>query len=308
MAELLNKRIPGLDPSSGITLGMLLAVYNPTNDKTEKISVSEFTTSVSTQNFEWLTDTAYNEDDVVTRSGKWWQAQQAVSANIAPGTDVAYWAEISKSPSGFVFWQAGVFTEDEVFVLYEIAGITYIFRLDNATRPFVSTDFEDEFASGDWEAIGGITVGGGGSISFVDRETPTGAVNGSNDTFVLSDTPQAGSEYVFLNGILQTVTDDYTITGDTIEFVTPPETGDKVRVSFRLTASADFVDKETPTGLINGSNDTFVLSDTPIAGSDHIYLNGILQDSADDYTIAGDTVTFATPPETGDTLKASFRI
>jgi hypothetical protein len=73
--------------------------------------------------------------------------------------------------------------------------------------------------------------------------------------------------------------------------------------------TADFVDRETPTGLINGSNVTYTLSATPVAGSEHVYLNGILQEdgAGNDYTISGGTITYETAPETGDVLRVSFR-
>ena len=75
-----------------------------------------------------------------------------------------------------------------------------------------------------------------------------------------------------------------------------------------LTA-ANFVDKEVPSGAINGANVTFTLANTPVAGSEHIYLNGILQESGsgNDYTITGSTITYLTAPLTGEKLRATYR-
>ena len=75
-----------------------------------------------------------------------------------------------------------------------------------------------------------------------------------------------------------------------------------------LTA-ANFVDKEIPSGSINGANVTFTLANTPIAGSEHIYLNGVLQESGsgNDYTITGATITYLSAPLTGEKLRASYR-
>lgn len=69
---------------------------------------------------------------------------------------------------------------------------------------------------------------------FKKRETPSGAVNGSNTSFVLSNTPFTGSEEVFLNGLLQDAGagNDYTISGDTITMLSAPLTGDKLRVNY----------------------------------------------------------------------------
>lgn len=75
-----------------------------------------------------------------------------------------------------------------------------------------------------------------------------------------------------------------------------------------LTA-ANFVDKEIPSGAINGSNTSFSLANTPIAGSEHVYLNGLLQEagSGNDYTISGTSITMLTAPLTGDKLRATYR-
>jgi hypothetical protein len=70
-----------------------------------------------------------------------------------------------------------------------------------------------------------------------------------------------------------------------------------------------YVDKEVPTGLINGENNVFTLGYNPIPGSEHLYLNGLLQDSGvdNDYTIVDSTITFYEAPMEGMTLKCSYR-
>lgn len=67
------------------------------------------------------------------------------------------------------------------------------------------------------------------------KEVPSGSVNGSNVTFVLTSAPAvAGTEQVFLNGLLQFAgaTEDYTISGDTITFNTAPDAGWKLVVCY----------------------------------------------------------------------------
>ena len=68
--------------------------------------------------------------------------------------------------------------------------------------------------------------------AFYLRETPTGAVNGTNADFVISQAAYAGTLEVYLNGLLQEPTDDYTVSGTTITMLAAPLTGDKVRVKF----------------------------------------------------------------------------
>lgn len=73
--------------------------------------------------------------------------------------------------------------------------------------------------------------------------------------------------------------------------------------------NTNFVDKEIPSGSINGSNTAFTLANTPVAGSEHVYLNGVLQESGagNDYTISGATITMLTAPLSGEKLRVSYR-
>lgn len=72
------------------------------------------------------------------------------------------------------------------------------------------------------------------SSNFIVRETPSGAVNGSNTSYTLANTPISGTESVFLNGLLLEpgAGNDYTISGASITMLSAPATGDKVRVSY----------------------------------------------------------------------------
>lgn len=96
-------------------------------------------------------------------------------------------------------------------------------------------DFE-EITLGSGLTMTGTTLSSGGftASNFVTRETPTGLVNGSNVTYTLANTPTAGTEEVYLNGVQQEsgAGNDYTISGLTITYLTAPVTGDKIRVSY----------------------------------------------------------------------------
>lgn len=90
-------------------------------------------------------------------------------------------------------------------------------------------------AAGTWDPGTTAAATGLSSSNFVTRETPSGSVNGSNTAFTLANTPTAGTEEVFLNGILQEpgAGNDYTISGATITYLTAPVSGDKIRVNYR---------------------------------------------------------------------------
>jgi hypothetical protein len=67
------------------------------------------------------------------------------------------------------------------------------------------------------------------------------------------------------------------------------------------------IDKEKPDGIIDGINNNFILNNNPIPGSEHIYLNGLLQDDEDDYQIEYNTIIFNEPPSIGMKIKCSYR-
>ncbi len=65
---------------------------------------------------------------------------------------------------------------------------------------------------------------------------------------------------------------------------------------------------EAPFGPINGSNKVFILSFVPDPGSEHIYLNGLLQTYVINYDMGVQSVTFINPPEPGDIITVSYRV
>jgi len=74
--------------------------------------------------------------------------------------------------------------------------------------------------------------GGGGGATYVSGETPSGSINSSNTSFTLANTPVSGSVSLYLNGVQQVPTTDYTISGSTITFVTAPFTGDYLKAIY----------------------------------------------------------------------------
>lgn len=56
----------------------------------------------------------------------------------------------------------------------------------------------------------------------------------------------------------------------------------------------------------NGIIQDFTLSFAPLSGTVSIYLNGVLLDEGDDYTISGLTIHFTIAPDTGAKIKAHY--
>ncbi len=141
-------------------------------------------------------------------------------------------------------------------------------------------------------------------VIYVNKEIPSGSIDGINSTYVLEHTPTLGSEHLYLNGVLieEGTGTDYHINGSTIIFDNPLLPGMKLHCTYHyseLIPVKIFVDKEIPLGLVDNINPTFSLTHTPIENSEHLYLNGVLQESGPtaDYTISGSTIVFADPPK-----------
>ena len=79
---------------------------------------------------------------------------------------------------------------------------------------------------------------GASQSSFVDGDSPSGIVDGSNTVFSLSATPDPPSSLaLYRNGLLQKTSQDYTLTDRTLQFVaaSTPQPGDTLLASYRLT-------------------------------------------------------------------------
>jgi lysophospholipase L1-like esterase len=77
--------------------------------------------------------------------------------------------------------------------------------------------------------------------SFVDSETPGGAVDGTNTSFTLANTPSpAVSLSLFRNGIYQTTGTDFSLSGNVIQFLggATPQPGDILTATYRLGGTA----------------------------------------------------------------------
>ena len=74
----------------------------------------------------------------------------------------------------------------------------------------------------------------------MDGDSPSGIVDGSNTTFTLSNFPNpASSLTVYRNGVLQALVQDYSVTGNAVQFVAAaaPQPGDTLLASYRLTGT-----------------------------------------------------------------------
>ena len=177
---------------------------------------------------------------------------------------------------------------------------------------YVLKDRAFTFTINDWQSL---SINSQEEKIFYDREVPSGLSDGINKTFTLIHEPKFGSEHVYLNGLLQDPGDslDYKISDNIITFREPPFLGSTVRCSYRLveTISPDLniSDKEIPSGISDGLNREFLLSYFPEENSEHVYLNGLLQDESQnaDYVMIENRIIFNFPPMENSRVKCSYR-
>jgi hypothetical protein len=164
---------------------------------------------------------------------------------------------------------------------------------------------------------GTTSTDGSTSLTFVDGETPGGAVNGINAGFTLANAPLPASTLaLYRNGLLQEQGVDYSLSNSSITFLGSyvPQPADILTAYYRLNvviSGVTFIDGEVPAGIVDGSNTSFTLSQAPApVASLSLFLNGVLQKANLDYTLSGTGIIFmpGLAPQPGDILLATYRV
>jgi hypothetical protein len=153
----------------------------------------------------------------------------------------------------------------------------------------------------------------GGSGATRNAYTVSQTPNGSAQNFtIVNFPPNITISYadVFVNGIIQTVNTDYTLsnTGN-LNFTFAPATGDIIDIVFSNPPGTRF--QYTLSPAPNGVTTSFSFpTDMPTSAYVDVFVNGILQTPTTNYTLnltAGTwSVVFTTAPATGDVLEAVF--
>jgi len=212
---------------------------------------------------------------------------------------------------------AGSDAVNKTYVDGQISNLNSIFDAKGSVR--VATVFSGTlstaFANG--ETVDGIVLSTGDRILLKNQASPaengiytvnaSGAPTRATDMDAWTEVPGA-----FV------VVEQGTSNADTVWMCTSNQGGtinstsitwQQIPTSPGLTNS-NFIDKEIPSGDIDGVNSTYFLANTPVIGSEHVYLNGLLQESGggNDYTISGLTITMAVAPLAGEKLRVTYRI
>ena len=135
-----------------------------------------------------------------------------------------------------------------------------------------------------------------GAGAFVTR-TYTG--NGVATTYTVTSGVTVSSVLVTENGLVQTPTTDYTISGTTLTFITAPANGVVIQIRELAIAIATTVSPAYRAYTGNGVATTFTVTSGLTANSLIVAENGIIQRPTTDYTVSGSTLTFVTAPNNG---------
>jgi len=146
-------------------------------------------------------------------------------------------------------------------------------------------------------------------------ETPSGDVSlGANMVFELAEKPEPYSALLlYVNGVLQKqgYSDDYTISNKQIVFNYAPRANSNIFATYPylyfLPTTTKWMD--IPSGLTNGVNFTFELSETPSPSESlMLYVDGVLQRQGviGDYTLSGKIITMNYIPKVGSNLLSTY--
>ena len=75
------------------------------------------------------------------------------------------------------------------------------------------------------------------------------------------------------------------------------------------TQEIKFSDREIPVGAVDSVNLIFTLQHVPVSHSEHVYINGVLQDPGqdNDYSITTNEIIFTEAPLSGSKIKCTYR-
>lgn len=156
------------------------------------------------------------------------------------------------------------------------------------------------------------------NIMQVSGEAPGGTKNGINTVFTLAATPTVGTLALYLNGIRQKVgvTNDYTISGNSITMSLPPASTDVLLADYWVAEAGSFVEgmsdaaiSRNVTGDINGTNTIYTTPDAYIGGTLEVYINGLKQLPGvhfSETTPASGVFTMSDAPLTGDNISCNY--
>ena len=151
------------------------------------------------------------------------------------------------------------------------------------------------------KAIGGSSSGDSSSPLGGDVRSYTG--DGSTTGFTVTSGADVENVLVFLNGVYQRPTTDYTVSSTTLTFGTAPVNGENIFIKELVEGQNTFnVNPVVRAYTGDGSTTGFAVSADKTVNQFLVFLNGVFQRPTTDFSYSGTTLTLGTAPANGDNL------
>ena len=149
----------------------------------------------------------------------------------------------------------------------------------------------------------------GGGTSSGDSSSPlSGDVRGyTGDGSTVAYTVTSGADVenilVFINGVFQRPTTDYTVSGTTLTFGTAPVNGDAITIKELVEGENTFNDNPLVRAYTgDGSTVGYNVTTGKAQEEFLVFINGVFQRPTTDFTVSSGTLTFGTAPANGDVI------
>jgi hypothetical protein len=167
--------------------------------------------------------------------------------------------------------------------------------IDTSAKKFYIND------NGTIKEIAGGTSGDSSSPLAGDVRGYTG--DGSTTAYTVTSGADVENVLVFLNGVYQRPTTDYTVSGTTLTFTTAPVNGEAITIK-ELVEGANAIND---TGVVraytgDGSTTQYNVTTGKAAEEFLVFLNGVFQRPTNEYTVSSGTLTFGTAPVNGEVI------
>lgn len=155
--------------------------------------------------------------------------------------------------------------------------------------------------SGTIKEIGGGTSGDSSSPLSGDVRGYTG--DGSTTAYTVTSGADVENVLVFINGVYQRPTSDYTVSSTTLTFGTAPANGDVITIKELVEGLNTYYDS-TLVRSYTGDGSTTGYNVTTGKDKDEflVFINGVFQRPTTDFTVSSGTLTFGTAPANGDSI------
>ena len=151
------------------------------------------------------------------------------------------------------------------------------------------------------EIAGGTSSGDSTSPLSGDVRGYTG--DGSTTGFTVTSGATVENVLVFLNGVFQRPTTDFTVSSTTLTFGTAPVNGDVITIKELVEGQNTFNDNPVVRAYTgDGSTTGFVVTANKTVDQFLVFLNGVFQRPTTDFSYSGTTLTFGTAPANADVI------